>query len=255
MATGAGSKRAQRPSGVAVRWLIAVRYAVDRLFQPRSRAEDVREVRLRLAEQAGPEEASPDEVQGALELRRLREELCSLFGEMQACRRCAAPPKGLSRSRSARAPVCAAERRSQDRSRVTARWASATPRRKAQPAAWEGGHCCSGPTRNLFTDEELAALRLSGTTPGLLRPPRGPHAGCAFRGLLGCSLDAADRPCLCVRYTCRELETELERRSLRSAVSKLKRELGTVFDRFVQARRARLEQEDLAELWIPPAGG
>ena len=52
---------------------------------------------------------------------------------------------------------------------------------------WRGGHCC-------------------GTRGERLSPPAGDHAGCAFRGPDGCSLAPADRPSLCVRYICRELE-------------------------------------------------
>lgn len=75
---------------------------------------------------------------------------------------------------------------------------------------WAGGHCCSSRTENLFTDEEIRALHLAGTRD--LTAPRSDHAGCAFRGPEGCSLAVADRPVLCVRYLCRELETEIAER-------------------------------------------
>jgi hypothetical protein len=234
--------------GMVARIFIAARYLFDRLSQPRTRAEEAREVRLRLARQAGPRTASLDEARIALELRALREGLCVLFEDMQACRRCVRQKHRQSGHRFARTTVATSELRRRRRARLAVLWQSLIRQREATATQWAGGHCCSGPTRNLFTDEELAALRLSGTTPHVLRLPRGAHAGCAFRGPLGCSLDAAHRPSLCVRYTCRALEAEIGRGRSRSAVRDLQRKLGAQFERFVAARHARLEQEDLAEL-------
>jgi hypothetical protein len=233
---------------MAVRTLIGVHYLFDRLSQPRTRAEEARQVRLRLAEQDGPEAASPEEARIALELRRLREGLCALFEDVRACGRCAEPPRRAFPVRSGRVVAGEVVRRARPHVRLPVLRQTQAGSRDRNGAGWPGGHCCSGPTRNLFTDEELAALRLSGTTPGVLRLPRGAHSGCAFRGPLGCSLEAAHRPSLCVRYTCRDLEAELGRGSSRSAVRDLQRQLAAAFDRFVQARHGRLERETLAEL-------
>jgi hypothetical protein len=234
---------------MAVRTLIGLRYLFDRLSQPRTRAEEARDVRMRLAEQDGPDRASPEEARIALELRRLREGLCELFEDARACGRCVPPPYGAFRGRSGRALARGAVGwRSRPRVRLVLLGQTAARSHDGSNTQWPGGHCCSGPTRNLFTDEELAALRLSGTTPGGLRLPRGAHSGCAFRSPLGCSLDAAHRPSLCVRYTCRDLEAELGRGSSRSAILALQRQVAAAFDRFVKARQTRLEHQELAEL-------
>ncbi len=74
---------------------------------------------------------------------------------------------------------------------------------------WPGGHCCGARTLDLFTPVEVASLRLAGVSASDLRPPRGDHAGCAFRGERGCSLPAEHRPSLCVRFVCLELRAEL----------------------------------------------
>jgi hypothetical protein len=233
---------------MAVRTLIGVRYLFDRLRQPRSRAEEAREIRELLVAQDGPELASSEEARLALELRRLRETLGTLFEEVRACGRCAPRPYGVPRVRPARAFARGVASPTGGMPGLPVLAQAEAPALDGNDARWPGGHCCSGPTRNLFTDEELAALRLSGTTPGMLRLPRGAHSGCAFRGPHGCSLEAAHRPSLCVRYTCRDLETELEHGSSRSAVRDLQRQLGAGFERFVQARHARLEREEVAAL-------
>ncbi len=173
----------------------------DRLTGPRTRADELREVRRRLEDQAGPGVASRAEEQVAKRLRVLREELSTQVGEVQACADCVRP----------------------------------------RSAAWPGGHCCSAYTQNLFTDDELAALKLAGTKPDQLKPPRADHAGCAFRGPRGCSLDTAHRPSLCVRYMCRELQSELCRRNDHAAIARLQEELRVEFERFAQMRQERLE--------------
>ncbi len=160
-------------------------------------------MRLRLARQTGPRGASEEERRIALGLRVNRAALGAVFAGVEACRSCARP-------------------RSRD---------------------WPGGHCCAGRTERLFTDPELAALRLAGTTPASLRLPTGEHAGCAFRGPTGCSLDPVNRPSLCVRYACRELETELRHRPDRAAIAHLRSELRAGFERFIAVRAARLDAE------------
>ena len=184
--------------------LITAQHLVDRLRQPKTRADEVLSVRRRLVAQPGPSRASEEEVALALELRRLRAELTEAVGAVRSCSGCA---RG----------------------------------RPLPHGRWNGGHCCGCRTEEVFTDDELAALRLSGTTPAKLVPPRSDHHGCAFRGPEGCSLDVADRPNLCVRFICRELEAELAEGDDFANVKKVARELGTAFTRFSKLRAARLE--------------
>jgi hypothetical protein len=188
--------------------LLAARHLVDRLRHPRSRADDLLALRRRFAEAEGPAEATPDEVAAAAELRRLRVELSAALAGVSSCSGCAAGhplPHGR----------------------------------------WRGGHCCGCRTEQVFTDDEVAALRLSGTTPGRLSPPISDHAGCAFRGPEGCSLDVADRPSLCVRYVCRELEDELRERGDLAAIKALSTAIARTLERF---SRLRAERRAAAEL-------
>jgi hypothetical protein len=181
--------------------LIAAHHLVDRLRHPRSRADEVLAVRRRLVAQPAAAEVTDEELALALDLRRLREELSAALAGVSACGTCA--------------------------------------RGHALPhGRWNGGQCCGGHTEGVFTDNELASLRLSGTTPGRLAPPRSEHAGCAFRGPAGCSLEVADRPNLCVRYVCRELEGELRERGSIGTVKAIARQLGQTFDRFARVKAA-----------------
>jgi len=105
---------------------------------------------------------------------------------------------------------------------------------------WDGGHCCGSRTEVLFSDDELAALKLAGTTARELRPPTTELAGCAFRGASGCSLDPRDRPTLCVRYLCRDLEREIASRPDKRHIREIQAELSGCFSRFAELRaRAR----------------
>jgi hypothetical protein len=183
-------------------------YIFDRLFGPRTRAVELRDVRARLAAQIAPSAVSTTEEQLALRLRVLREELTARVGQVHACSQCVRP----------------------------------------RSEGWPGGHCCSGNTHNLFTEPELLALRLSGTTPIQLQPPRAKHAGCAFRGPQGCSLKAAHRPNLCVRYICGELQSELDQRGQDPAIAELQEELRVQFERFVKMRDERLATSHFDEL-------
>jgi hypothetical protein len=185
--------------------LIAARHLVDRLRHVRSRADEVAALRRRLAAMPGPGEASEEEVEIAIELRRLREELSAALAGVTSCGGCA----------------------------------------KGHPlphGRWDGGHCCGCRTDQVFTDDEVAALRLSGTTAGRLAPPPpgSDHAGCAFRGPAGCSLAARDRPSICVRYLCRELEGELRRRGDLARIKRIAAALGKAAERFRRAREAHL---------------
>jgi hypothetical protein len=140
----------------------------------------------------------------ATELRHLREKLAVAFGTAEACTGCA----------------------------------------RGHPlphGRWNGGHCCGTPTTAVFTDDEIAALRLGGTTPARLQPPVGEdHAGCAFRGPAGCSLAPGDRPSICVRYICRQLDEELFARGDRRHVKAIAAELGKTFERWTRLRASHL---------------
>lgn len=182
--------------------LIAAAHLVDRLRHPRSRADDAADLRRRLAA-ARAEDASAEEREIAAELRRLREALAAAFSEVASCSGCA----------------------------------------RGHPlphGRWHGGHCCGGPTRGVFTDDEVAALALGGTAPLDMVLPSGDHAGCAFRGPEGCALAPADRPNICTRYVCRELEGELRERGDLRAIKAAASALGKAFERFRKARDARL---------------
>ncbi len=169
-----------------------VSFWLDRALVGPSRAEDLRDLRRRLAKplSLGPQLQALQK--SALLLRQLRERLSVALGRVTACSQCVRP-------RSAR---------------------------------WPGGHCCSGTTKSLFCDEELVALKLAGTRRIHLRPARTKQNGCAFRGPDGCTLKPAHRPTLCVRYTCRELEAELARRGDHVKIATLQRELKEAYDDF-----------------------
>ncbi len=172
--------------------LIAAQYLVDRLRHPRSRADEVAALRRRFA--AATSAPGAFELQLAADLRRRREQLQSAFAGVRSCSHCA----------------------------------------RGHPlphGRYPGGHCCGAGTTVVFTDDEVAALRLSGTTPGRLVAPTGDHAGCAFRGARGCTLTFVDRPNICVRYICLELERELRARGDLRAIRTLCIGLAEGFDR------------------------
>ena len=180
--------------------LIAARYLVDRLRHPRSRADEVAALRRRFTER---EPASPEEQALAAELLRLREELSLALAGVTSCAGCA--------------------------------------RRHPLPhGRYDGGHCCGTRTENVFTDDEVAALRLSGTTAARLTPATGDHAGCAFRGPEGCANAVADRPSICVRYVCLELEGELRERGDLREIKAIAAALGKTFERFRALRAERV---------------
>lgn len=183
----------------------------DRLRHGRARAEDVAALRRRMGEQPGRDRVSAEEVAAADELRALRRRLSAAIGEVTSCRSCA----------------------------------------RGHPlphGRWEGGHCCGAETADLFNDDEVAALRLSGTGPGRLRLPVLPdrvHAGCSFRGPRGCGLSAVDRPNVCVRYLCPDLTRELHGRGDLGEIEALGARMEAAYLRFIEARAARLEREEL----------
>jgi len=151
-----------------------------------------------------------EELSLARQLRRLREAVCRTIDASEACASCAQgrpPPHGR----------------------------------------WEGGFCCGGDTAELFTEAELAALKLAGTRLRHLRP-RLSAAGCIFRGARGCALPPRHRPNICVGYLCNDLRRELARRGTLDRVEAMCDELRDRFEAFARLRRRRLDRRWLDEL-------
>ncbi len=166
--------------------LVLAHHLVDRARHGARRADDLRALRERWMAQPTDAEVDAEELALARELVGLREKLTQSFGSVKSCHSCA----------------------------------------KGHPlpfGRWAGGHCCGGETEKLFTDDELAAMKLTGISPSDLVPPKSEMAGCAFRGPEGCALEPVHRPTLCVAYTCRELEGELRQGGTRSEVAELQR--------------------------------
>lgn len=191
--------------------LITARYLVDRLRHPRTRADELRALRRRLVAEPGPADATDDERAMAEELAELRVETSRAIGAVRSCSGCG--------------------------------------RGHSEPEGhWDGGFCCSSPTHVVFTDHEVAALRLAGTGPGDFRPPHSDHAGCAMRGPTGCSLPPRHRPTVCVRYFCGELRRELAKRGDLLALQERLDRMEDTFDALVAARNRRMEQRALDDL-------
>ncbi|HEY5937735.1 MAG TPA: hypothetical protein VIU61_23970 [Kofleriaceae bacterium] len=108
---------------------------------------------------------------------------------------------------------------------------------------YDGGDCCAGVTADLFDDNELAALAHAGTRPQDLHPPAGAdaHAGCAFRGPTGCSLEVTHRPGRCVHYLCETLRGELHARGQLDAMEARLGELNRTMQQFVTVHQARAD--------------
>lgn len=164
----------------------------------RSRADELAELgaRMRAARRAP---ATAEEHQAATDLRALKVRAADALAGGESCRTCA---KGKPASR----------------------------------GVFAGGDCCSGETSELFSDDELAALVQAGTTFAAMRAPRTEHAGCAFRGSTGCTLDVEHRPARCVHYACGTLRRELIARGTRATVEPLLVELHAAMQRFVALR-------------------
>jgi hypothetical protein len=113
---------------------------------------------------------------------------------------------------------------------------------------YNGGDCCAGVTADLFDEHELAALAHAGTRPRDLTPPRDDHAGCAFRGAQGCTLELDHRPARCVHYICDTLRRELHDRGRLDTIEAKLAELDREMQRFKTVHRARLDREVLAPL-------
>jgi len=176
------------------------------LVGPSSRVNELASLRLRLMAELGAEQCSSQEVALASELRSKRRQMLVLIGEVESCKKCG---RGYPRPN----------------------------------GHWDGGYCCGGITENLFRQEELACLRASGTLPTHLRPPRGVHAGCVFRGPKGCSLAPEHRPNLCVRYACKMLREEYKQKGIAEEVRVLASSMQVAFQSFCRLRAERLKSE------------
>jgi hypothetical protein len=188
--------------------LIAIERLLVRVRQVPSRANELLVLRGRLRRERAANIGS-DERALALEVRALKERASAALADTTSCHTCA----------------------------LGKRW----PR-----GAHAGGDCCSGVTADLFDDDEVAALAAAGTRPRDLRAPRGDHAGCAFRGELGCTLEAADRPMRCVHYTCMILRRELKANTALAATDAILVQLKGRMAELVALRADRLEAEMIA---------
>ena len=143
-----------------------------------------------------------NEVDLAREMLRLRLELAKILQGVMACSSCAKghpPPNGI----------------------------------------FAGGYCCGSATENLFTEDELAALRASGSQARHLQSRARIPAGCAFRDARGCSLSARHRPNTCTSYLCEELCRELKTRGDLERAEALSEQLKALLQRFSALRRTR----------------
>ena len=190
--------------------LIRLLYILDRLRHVRTRADDLARLLRQLITRSGKRPVTAAERDVAAELRRLRVEVSAAFGRCQSCTTCAVghpPPHGHH----------------------------------------DGGHCCGGGTENVYTLDEIATLRLAGTRPRQLVPPKGPHVGCIFRSPTGCSLPPEHRPNICVSHICRTLGRELAARGDLDEMEALCDRMHALFRRFMADRGRRLAEEALKD--------
>ena len=187
--------------------LIAVERLLLKIRQPRARADELIALSRRLrAERAA--EVGDDERALAREVHAAKLAVSAELEAVTSCRSCAT---GLP-------------------------WPS---------GAHDGGACCSGVTADLFDDNELAVLALTSTRPGDLVAPRGsdPHAGCAFRGPRGCTLEVTHRPGRCVHYVCDALRRELHTRGQLEVVEARLADLNRTMQEFTVVHQARRDRE------------
>lgn len=187
--------------------LIAAERLLVKLRQPASRADELNALRARLREDLAAE-VYEEERALARGVRAKKLAVAELLRAVSSCRSCATGepwPRGH----------------------------------------YDGGACCSGVTADLFDDNELAALAHAGTRPHHLTPPRrrDGHAGCAFRGPHGCTLDVEHRPARCVHYLCDVLRRELHARGQLDEIEARLAELNAEMQRFVAVHQARRDRE------------
>jgi len=191
--------------------LVAVERLLIKLRQPASRADELVELRWRMREEIASD-VDDEERLLAHEVRAKKLEVAARLHAVSSCGSCA----------------------------IHQPW---------PVGGYEGGACCSGVTAELFDDNELAALAHAGTrTRDLMPPRREAHAGCAFRGSRGCTVDVAHRPARCVHYVCDTLRRELHDRGQLDAVEAELADLNRAMQRFVAVHQARRDREVLAPL-------
>ena len=145
--------------------------------------------------------ASPEERSIAAELRALRIELGEVMGTIRSCASCATG--------------C-----------------------EAPHGRWDGGFCCGGETLGVFCDDEIAALAAAGTR--YLPAPTDDHAGCAFRGPVGCTLTPADRPNLCTVFLCTDATREVHDRAILGRIEEISERVNERYQALARARHSRL---------------
>lgn len=192
--------------------LIAVERLLIRIKHPASRAAELNALRGRLRDELG-KTADDDERALAMQVLAGKRTISASLHAVSSCGSCAT---GL----------------------------------PAPQGSYAGGACCGGVTADLFDDHELAALALSGTRPNDLTPPAGNdvHAGCAFRGPRGCTLDVAHRPGRCVLYVCDSLRRELHHGGQLDELERMLAELQRAMTELITMHTARVDREVLAPL-------
>ena len=193
--------------------LIAIERLLIRVRQPRSRADELIALRARLRAELAATTVDDEERRLARAVHDKKLAVSAAIANVTSCSSCA---KG-------------------------APW----PR-----GGYDGGDCCAGVTGDLFDDNELAALAHAGTQPQDLVAPAGSdtHAGCAFRGPRGCTLELDHRPARCVHYVCDTLRRELHSRGRLDGVEASLAELNAEMQRFTAVHRARVDRDVLAPL-------
>ena len=190
--------------------LISVERLLIRLRQPRTRADELIELRRRLREEVAAETSDEERVL-AYEVHARKLVVSEELNAVSSCRSCATGQPW---------PV----------------------------GHYAGGACCSGVTADLFDAPELAVLVHAGTRLRDLTPPRDDHAGCAFRGEHGCSLEGQHRPARCVHYICDTLRHELYDRGQLDTIERKLADLDQAMQRFKAVHRARIDREVMAPL-------
>lgn len=167
----------------------------------RARVAELGRLFARFEAQPGPMFADPSVRAVAERLVHLKRLLSEAFGQVQSCSGCGrgcVPPAGT----------------------------------------FEGGRCCGTATLDVFTQEEVRAMKLAG-----IEPPSEPaqdgaeRSGCLFRGRAGCSLAPAQRPARCLVYVCHELRIEIEETERYAYIQRLRAELEDTFERFEELSR------------------
>jgi hypothetical protein len=192
--------------------LIAVERLLLKVRQPRSRADELIALRQRLRDERA-RSVGDDERALAREARARKLAVSAELHTVSSCRSCATGepwPRG----------------------------------------AYDGGDCCAGVTADLFDENELAALAHAGTRPRDLAPPPGAdeHAGCAFRGPRGCTLEVEHRPGRCVHYLCDTLRRELHARGQLDSVETKLADLNRTMQQFTAVHQAGLDRDILAPI-------